>query len=174
MTTTVNNNNNNNNNDWKEVQLRISENGEMSVMGIQEAEQIEVKQSEVKQSEAKQSENQSDVKQSEGKQAETEQSEVKQSEEKQSEVKPPEKQLAVKQPEKQSETKQSQQQTKREPPALKLIGKNGKQKEMCCLYFILSSIQVRARRSTLRRRQQRPLVATRPHHASTRFPTFQK
>lgn len=29
----------NNGNDWKEVQLRISENGEMSVMGIQEAEQ---------------------------------------------------------------------------------------------------------------------------------------
>lgn len=28
----------NNSNDWKEVQLRISENGEMSVMGIQEAE----------------------------------------------------------------------------------------------------------------------------------------
>lgn len=30
----INNNNNINNNNWKEVQLRISENGEMSITGI--------------------------------------------------------------------------------------------------------------------------------------------
>lgn len=30
----INNNNHINNNDWKEVQLRISENGEMSITGI--------------------------------------------------------------------------------------------------------------------------------------------